>query len=293
MKRPSPPSLLPLLGRNPPFDLLLHPVTLLALGLLVFNDGWLRGTYPNWLTGKLSDIAAVIAFPGLLTALWGLFGMGVDRALGLGCGDTMARGVDYSLRRWVALSATLLTGGILTGINLDPGCRDLYLRGLYWLDPFEAFGPFSYTMDPSDLLALLFLPVPIWAATHHILRIPAGRLRAAYRRALRAAARIAPGGELHATGGGGPPELDPASPLIQACRRAIVHSLGDISRGIASSRAHDFEAVVDLLTESAARETLARLPPLPHTPQLALEPRGHYHRLRQALTAFRTGRIDA
>ncbi len=44
------------------FSLLLSPVFLTSLGVLIINDLYLKFTFPSWVTGKLSDIAGIIAF---------------------------------------------------------------------------------------------------------------------------------------------------------------------------------------------------------------------------------------
>jgi hypothetical protein len=46
-----------------PGGALLHPVLLLALAALVFNDHVLKATHPGWLSGKLSDFAVVVLLP--------------------------------------------------------------------------------------------------------------------------------------------------------------------------------------------------------------------------------------
>ena len=46
-------------GRTPG-DLLLHPVALLALVLVIFNDRVLKVRYPSEFTGKLSDVAGLV-----------------------------------------------------------------------------------------------------------------------------------------------------------------------------------------------------------------------------------------
>ena len=49
---------------------LLHPVPLLAIGLLVLNDHVLKDAFHNAVTGKLSDFAGMAFFPLLLQGLW-------------------------------------------------------------------------------------------------------------------------------------------------------------------------------------------------------------------------------
>src|SRR4030095_5695986 len=55
-----------------PGGALLHPVALLSIALLIVNDHFLKPTYSNWITGKLSDFAGLVFFPLLLVSAWEL-----------------------------------------------------------------------------------------------------------------------------------------------------------------------------------------------------------------------------
>ncbi|MFF5177469.1 hypothetical protein ACFY2Q_05520 [Micromonospora sp. NPDC000316] len=48
---------------------LCHPVTLLALVVLVVNDHVLKVAFPGWVTGKLSDVAGLVLAPPLVAVL--------------------------------------------------------------------------------------------------------------------------------------------------------------------------------------------------------------------------------
>ena len=52
-----------------PFEILLSPGFLLGLGLLLLNDFYLKQTYGNFLTGKLSDFAGLFTFSLFLSVL--------------------------------------------------------------------------------------------------------------------------------------------------------------------------------------------------------------------------------
>jgi len=52
-----------------PGELAIHPVVLAALLLLFVNDHVLKAAAPSFITGKLSDVAGLIATPLLLQAL--------------------------------------------------------------------------------------------------------------------------------------------------------------------------------------------------------------------------------
>ncbi|MCB2412005.1 hypothetical protein LGT39_03970 [Demequina sp. TTPB684] len=45
---------------------LAHPVSLVAIGVLVLNDHVLKAAYGTWWTGKLSDVAGLVFFPALV-----------------------------------------------------------------------------------------------------------------------------------------------------------------------------------------------------------------------------------
>jgi hypothetical protein len=265
------PTLHALFGRRPPVDLLLHPMTLAALAVMVLNDGWLRGAHPGWLTGKVSDFAAVLAYPGLLTALWGLGTMALDglvtrASVRANSPQTPGRGVDYSLRPMVVLGACLFTGSLLVGINLWTPFRDGYLSALRLLDLFGWFGPFHYTMDPSDLLALVLLPV-VWLVGHRLLaRVPAGRLRAVHRKAMRQAVR-----------GTGDATRD-------AVRTAVAGGLADVRRASGPDGNATLNVLQDLLVEGALQEAM---PPDRREANIAFDPTKHYHRVLQALETHR------
>lgn len=207
--RPQPP-----LDRGPPADLLLHPVTLAALALLVLNDGWLRSRFPGVITGKLSDVAALIVYPAVLCTLAGLAGLAGARLARL-------RGVtiDPSLGPGVLILSLALTGITFTAINLSPAWRDRWLDLLGLLDPGSWWGRRHYTVDPTDLLTLPALLVPAGLGRQALRRLPTGRLRAAA-----AAARHAPDPVLAARRvlGRGAGRLSPdAAAALDALARAL------------------------------------------------------------------------
>ena len=53
-------------GRSRAVAALVHPASLIALGLLIVNDQVLKGLAPGWFTGKLSDFAGLFFFPFLV-----------------------------------------------------------------------------------------------------------------------------------------------------------------------------------------------------------------------------------
>ena len=134
-----------------------------GLVLMVLNDGWLRVTWPNLVTGKISDFAVVLFFPFLLTASWDWVASAIGRARG-----APPRG----LGRRRLLVALAITGLALAAINLSYRARDLYVAFLGAVDFIGVYPRYHYTVDASDLVALVFLPVAWWWGERLMRRSP-------------------------------------------------------------------------------------------------------------------------
>ena len=148
-----------------PGEEMLEWLPLSTLTLMAINDHFLRETWPCWLTGKLSDFAAVLCVPFLLTATyaWSLFLF--TNASNFFLRFTGRRGtanVRYELTKMRLLVALLVTSLTLLAINLTTFFRDIYVDILVLIDVFGIFGSFRYTIDPSDCLALLVAPIAWW-----------------------------------------------------------------------------------------------------------------------------------
>ncbi len=141
-----------------PVQPFVRPLPLLALAVMAFNDHVLKAAWPGFVTGKISDVAVVLYGPALLTACWGLALLAVA---------PLARHAGTRLdprptRRRLAVSAAVVAA-ILAAINLSPRLRDVYVALLSAADvPGLAPGGYRYLVDPTDLLALLALPLALW-----------------------------------------------------------------------------------------------------------------------------------
>lgn len=118
---------------------LLHPVTVIALVVLVVNDHVLKARYPGLITGKLSDVAGLVLTPPLLAAIIGLFA-GFPRAKALALAAT---GVGFAAVKVFPVVALIASG--------------------MWS---VASGPSVVRADPSDLIALPALGVAAWVSTN-------------------------------------------------------------------------------------------------------------------------------
>ncbi len=89
----------------------LHPVALLAIGVLLLNDWVLKRRFTgSAVTGKLSDLAGLAAAPVVLTALIGLVLLAAAK---------LGARIDPRLTQRRLVLAVLATGVVFAAIKLD------------------------------------------------------------------------------------------------------------------------------------------------------------------------------
>lgn len=119
---------------------LLHPGALISVAVLVLNDHLLKGAFPIFVTGKLSDLAGLAFFPLFLQA--GLEWLGAP------------------VSRRVLAGACLATAAVFVGVKTVQAMHAVYEIGLGLLQfPFRALaggagGRVALQMDPTDLVAV-------------------------------------------------------------------------------------------------------------------------------------------
>jgi hypothetical protein len=146
----------------------LHPVTLLAVAVLVVNDWVLKPRLgPGVLTGKLSDLAGLVFAPVALSAAIGLV---LHLAAGLD-----AR-VDPSLSRRRLVLCTAVTGAVFAAVKLDPGAARILAELVSLLGR-----PAAIYLDRTDLLCLPGLAIALWIGRDELRRVPLGRPAAIHR----------------------------------------------------------------------------------------------------------------
>jgi hypothetical protein len=125
---------------------LLHPATLMALGLLAVNDHLLRRLWPSPITGKLGDFAWLFFAPLVASGLLELARQRAARC------PQCVRSSGFP-----GLIGFGLVGGIFALAKTDPGCHAAVVSAASAVFGFEI----GWRRDPSDLIALLAL-LPAW-----------------------------------------------------------------------------------------------------------------------------------
>ena len=118
------------------------PWPLCAVAVMVVNDRWLKALFHNWVTGKLSDVAICFFLPLFTSALLGLVWQRHPRARIL-VGAAVAMAVFVGQESWPAFQVWFLSTLRVVGRPLG-------------------LARFQLTSDPTDLLALLMVPVAVW-----------------------------------------------------------------------------------------------------------------------------------
>lgn len=131
--------------------LLLHPALLVSLLVWFLNDHVFKQAFHAWWTGKLSDVASLIAFPLLMAG-----------------GVALLRGRERAELPWVVVWSAA-TGFVMATINTVPSAAWGYRHGLglaQWLVLGAQGSPHTVqlTVDPTDLWTLPALLVPLLVA---------------------------------------------------------------------------------------------------------------------------------
>ena len=150
----------------------MHPVTLLAVAVLVVNDWVLKPRFHGAITGKLSDLAGLAFAPVVLSAAIGLL---LTVAVKLG-----AR-IDPSLSHRRLLACIAATGAGFAAVKLSAPVAELVVDALSRLGR-----PASIYLDRTDLLCLPALAIAWWIGRDELRRIPLGKPAAIHRLGRRA-----------------------------------------------------------------------------------------------------------
>lgn len=252
---------------------LLHPLALLALAVLVVNDHVLKAAWPGLVTGKLSDLAALLLVPPLV----------VEVARLVRPGPLLAHE-----RRGVATLAAAGIAAIFVAVKLDPIANEAYavvlgllqwpgviVGGLLAGGAIPGPGRAPTVLDPGDLVALPAAVAGWWIASGRALERGAG-IRGPRARSLGAAGRVAALGAtlfaLAATSYAGPTQItdvaqdevivSPGDPVVH--RRIVVAVVHRLSTPSSTGPATPIETAFQArprwpFVDPPARFTLARV----------------------------------
>lgn len=147
-----------------PGDALLHPVPLVAIGVLLLNDHVLKAASPGFVTGKLSDVAGLVFFPLFLVSVFEVI---------------EARFVTAWRPRFVAIDAAVIaTAVVFALVQIWEPATWAYRYGLGLLQwPFAAlaggaFHPVVVMADPTDLVTVPAVAVAWWLGRRRVTTRP-------------------------------------------------------------------------------------------------------------------------
>lgn len=123
-----------------PLPEFIAPLPLAAVALMAVNDFWLKPTFHNALTGKLSDVAICFFLPLFVSALL-----------------TPTR---LSLRRRV-LAGAAFSALLFTALKTSRAAADVFVGALTHVGPLLGLHHFRAVVDPSDLIALPFIALAV------------------------------------------------------------------------------------------------------------------------------------
>lgn len=119
----------------------LSPTPLAAVGILILNDHYLKGHFPSWWTGKLSDFAGLFFTPLFLCAILNL------------AKNLCSRPGPQKPIAWISplqlMAAIVLTDLLFAAIKLSQTAAALYIEAMLTLG-----FPAQVTPDPTDLMAV-------------------------------------------------------------------------------------------------------------------------------------------
>jgi hypothetical protein len=142
-------------------EALLHPVSLLCIVLWGLNDHVFKALYGNWLTGKLSDLTGLVAFPLFAFSLWQL--------------ALIVSGAQRPVRSRELLAILAGTGTLLAASKLTSQGAFVYALWVGFTHepsatlctPVDIAARVQHTQDPTDLIALPMLGVAWWIARRY------------------------------------------------------------------------------------------------------------------------------
>ena len=138
---------------------LAHPLTVLALLVLLLNDHVWKASHPGLLTGKLSDAAGLVLMPAVLGAVIGLVRLTVGRRAPVGPGTVY--------------TSAVVTGVAFALVKTSPAAAAV-ASGLWSL----ILGPSQLRADVTDLIALPGLGLAVWVGLGAVAGAQARRQRA-------------------------------------------------------------------------------------------------------------------
>ena len=148
--------------RDFPGAFFLHPVFILAMGLTVLNNLWLKPS--GWnpvIAGKLSDCAIMVFLPALISLLVVFVRYQVD-SVRVALGSKVPPDCSLEPSHRVVLVAIAISAVVMTALQTSEAVSGLYDATLRAANDVLFFGrvPAKARPDVTDLVSLIFVAIP-------------------------------------------------------------------------------------------------------------------------------------
>jgi hypothetical protein len=118
---------------------------LVAVSLFALNNLWLKSAFPGVVSGKLSDVTACFFLPLYIAALL-----------------AFAPSLRLGVRVWCGMA---ITGLVFTAVKTNPGASAVLDHAIELLTSWASLRLEANRVDPTDLWALIMIPLAWLYAT--------------------------------------------------------------------------------------------------------------------------------
>ena len=153
-------------------DFIIHPINILAVILLVFNDFYLKASkHAPFIAGKLSDISLMIFLPIFICFFYVFLTYFLNTIKILFSKKEIIE--NYKLPTWLILVSLFISGAILVLLQLSD-LFNIYFEHfiLFFKNLFveKKTIALNLTKDLSDIFMIIFLVVPYFILSKEISR---------------------------------------------------------------------------------------------------------------------------
>ena len=144
-----------------PGSFIVHPVSLISVGMIIFNDFYLKPSKTNPLiAGKLSDISLMVFLPIFLAFIYIFLKYLVNSIVIIFKKEIKE---DYSLPYYIIILSIFLSGLVMILLQVSDSFNVLFEKNIIFLKELlsnNRYSKITLTKDIYDLISIPFLLIP-------------------------------------------------------------------------------------------------------------------------------------